>query len=198
MIIILSRILKHAAGDLVYKIDDSTEVGVSKKLRSPWKGPYLITEVLSPCLYRVQGRKQHDILHHDKLKLCVDREVPLHMRRLRRKFLRGESLDHSPVDVWSENLNLNSLFREIEAVPELIGVNLPRSTLENKTETGKMMKPKVVRPKVITEKVIDSEIAESHRNTEERIELRSIPDDVPGPSRVTRTGRTVTRPARFQ
>ena len=103
----------YNVGDFVYKLDDSTEVGVSKKLRSPWVGPFLIIEVLSPNLYRVQGRKERDVLHHDKLRLCVDREIPLRMRQMRRRFLSGD-LSHYDNDVWNDNLGLEKLFESVE------------------------------------------------------------------------------------
>ncbi len=99
----------YTVGDLVYKLDDSTEIGVSKKLKPPWVGPYLIVEVLTPNLYRVQGRKERDVLHHDKLRICLDREIPLRMRQMRRRFLAGEPLQQQH-DLWHDNLGIEKLF----------------------------------------------------------------------------------------
>ena len=80
---------KYEAGDLVYKLDDSTQIGVSKKLKSPWIGPLLVIAVLSPVLYRVKGFRNEEVLHHDKLKLCGDRLIPMWVRRMRQRFLQG-------------------------------------------------------------------------------------------------------------
>lgn len=45
------RLVEHQyePGDLVYKVDSSTKIGQSKKLRSPWKGPYLVVDAFYPC-----------------------------------------------------------------------------------------------------------------------------------------------------
>jgi hypothetical protein len=40
-------------GDLVYKVDDSTRVGISKKLTPPWKGPFLVVATSAP-LFRIR------------------------------------------------------------------------------------------------------------------------------------------------
>ena len=90
-----------SSGDLVYKVDDSTKVGVSKKLRPPWKGPYLVVQVRAP-LFLIRDRKGDSWQHQDKLKPCQDRAVPLWLRRARNRFLT--SLDHAqPVGVPEES-----------------------------------------------------------------------------------------------
>ena len=72
----------YSMGDLVYVVDDSTKIGQSKKLRSPWKGPFIIIEARHP-LYTVRDRKRDTVRHHDKLKRCEDRNIPLWLRRAR-------------------------------------------------------------------------------------------------------------------
>ena len=47
----------YEAGDLVYKLDSSQQVGQCSKLKPVYLGPYLIVEALSPLLYRIEGRK---------------------------------------------------------------------------------------------------------------------------------------------
>ena len=69
-------------GDLVYKLDSSTKIGQSKKLRAPWKGPYLVVDS-TPPLFKIRDRKGDSIIHHDRLKRCNDREIPLWLKRLR-------------------------------------------------------------------------------------------------------------------
>jgi hypothetical protein len=73
---------KHRAfeiGDLVYEINSATKVNVgqSTKLQPIWKGPLLVTKVLSTVLYEVRDRRHSRIVHQDRLKICVDREIPL-------------------------------------------------------------------------------------------------------------------------
>ena len=73
----------YSVGDLVYKINSVTKVGLSRKLSPIWIGPLVIEEVLSSVLYRVQGRKRTEVIHHDRLKPCVDRILPLWLRQRR-------------------------------------------------------------------------------------------------------------------
>ena len=68
-------------GDLVYKIDNSTKIGHSKKLRPIFMGPYLVQEVLALALFRLEGRKKTIVAHHDKLIKCRDRQLPFWIRR---------------------------------------------------------------------------------------------------------------------
>ncbi|VDI23542.1 Hypothetical predicted protein [Mytilus galloprovincialis] len=81
-------------GDLVYKIDSSTKIGHSKKLRSPWIGPYLVVSDHFP-LYTIKDRKGESVIHHDRLKKCNDREIPLWLRRLRHNMFNDTSFVHA-------------------------------------------------------------------------------------------------------
>ena len=54
-------------GDLVYKLNKGLKPGQSKKLQPIWKGPFLVTQVLSPILYKIQDRKKTQVIHHDLL-----------------------------------------------------------------------------------------------------------------------------------
>ena len=78
------------AGDLVYKLDSSTKVGQSKKLQPIYRGPYLVTKVLSPALFRIDDRNKSGVVHHDRLTLCKDRTIPLWLRQRRHKLLEEE------------------------------------------------------------------------------------------------------------
>ena len=68
--------------DMVLKVDTARKIGISPTLKSPWKGPYIVLEVKSPVLYRIKNRKTIEIVHHDRLKLCNDREFPKWLRKL--------------------------------------------------------------------------------------------------------------------
>lgn len=94
----------YQVGDLVYKLDSSSKVGSSKKLRQVWAGPFLVVEVLSPVLYRIESRKAKNVIHHDRLKLCQDRVVPLWLRRRRHNILQlDETIGYDEEEVMMEN-----------------------------------------------------------------------------------------------
>ena len=74
-------------GDYVLLLDQSSKVGISRKLRPIWVGPYIISQVLSPILFRIEDKKRSFVVHHDKLKICNDRTFPLWIRRKRQQVL---------------------------------------------------------------------------------------------------------------
>lgn len=73
--------------DLVYMIDSSTKIGQSKKLQKPWIGPFVVTGKLSPVLYRIKNRRKENVVHHDRLKRCSNRDTPIWLTRLRHTVL---------------------------------------------------------------------------------------------------------------
>ncbi|MEO1149251.1 MAG: hypothetical protein AAFY26_27425, partial [Cyanobacteria bacterium J06638_22] len=78
-------------GDLVYVLNGASKKGHSRKLQSIYCGPYLVTHRISDILYQIQGRngKGKQVVHHDRLKLCQDRAIPLWLRRERAEFLNN-------------------------------------------------------------------------------------------------------------
>ena len=90
-------------GDPVYLRDSSTKVGVSTKLRPPWLGPFLITSS-NPPLYEITSNSKTTKVHHDRLKLCRDSDLPLWLKRKRHSLL---SLDPelTPPDIQEESQN---------------------------------------------------------------------------------------------
>ena len=99
---------KYNVGDLVYLITSSSKVGQSNKLKPIWKGPYLMIKVISPVLFRIKGRKREVVVHHDRLKPCMDRSILLWMRRLRHREL---DLDETlPYEEDDDELGLTTLF----------------------------------------------------------------------------------------
>ena len=88
--------MKHFdVGDLVYKRNAAFRAGESRKLNPLYTGPYVVVEVLSPALFRVVDQKRSHVMHHDRLKLCEDRIVPLWARRKRHSIL-GFTLPYQP------------------------------------------------------------------------------------------------------
>lgn len=99
----------YSEGDLVYRLNEATTVSQSRKLQSPWKGPYLVISC-DPPLYTIMDHKERQFtLHHDKLKMCNDRELLLWTRRLRNTFFSGDeglskrTCDDHTIDIAKEN-----------------------------------------------------------------------------------------------
>lgn len=90
---IKSNTRSYEVGDVVYMVDTSSKVGQSKKLRKPWIGPFVIVYKFNHVLYRIQGKKENKVVHHDRLKLCQDRDLPLWLKRLRHSVLHPEPND---------------------------------------------------------------------------------------------------------
>jgi hypothetical protein len=78
-----AKVQKFDVGDIVYRRKTEFKKGESKKLNEVYSGPFLVIQVLSPFLLRVAGRKKTLVLHHDKLRLCHDRDIPFWIRRKR-------------------------------------------------------------------------------------------------------------------
>jgi transposase InsO family protein len=72
------RILErpYKEGDVVYLLDTASIKGKCKKLKSPWKGPGVIVEKLSACVYRVKLQRALFVTNHDRMKPCHDRKLP--------------------------------------------------------------------------------------------------------------------------
>lgn len=95
--------------------DSASKVGQSSKLRQIWKGPYLITKVILSTLYRIRDRKVESVIHHDRLKLCRDRTVPMWMQRLWHQLLEpgaSKELTLTPEPVMDSDFNLDMLFQD--------------------------------------------------------------------------------------
>ena len=78
---------QYCPGDVVYKLDEATVIGQSRKLRPPWKEPYLVIGSEPPLYILKDNRGKSKRIHHDKLKLCTDGTLPLWLARAKRLFL---------------------------------------------------------------------------------------------------------------
>ena len=158
----------YERGDLVYKVKSSSKIGQSRKLTPVWCGPYLVTEVLSPILYRIKDRKQESVIHHDRLKICEDRFVPMWMRRLRHDLLDlDDTIAHDEDEQDDEGdpvTNVGRLFNDLDVEDTITSTGQPGTDSET-----------------------DSESSDSDDSSEEENE--------PKEQRVTRKGRHVNRPA---
>ena len=99
-------------GDVVYKRNEAFHKGRTRKLESPWTGPYLVVRCRPP-LYTIRDRKRDVVHHHDKLKLCQDRAIPLWIRKLRSRFFQEEEAEEIVSPLQAEDLM--SVFRLFES-----------------------------------------------------------------------------------
>jgi transposase InsO family protein len=76
---VLTRPYKE--GDVVYILDTAAVKGKCKKLRSPWKGPGVISKQLTPYVYRVKLQNAIFTTNHDRMKPCHDRKLPVWLVR---------------------------------------------------------------------------------------------------------------------
>ena len=78
-----------SVGDLVWLNSPAIPRGQSRKLYSPWTGPYKVVTVISEVTYRienVQARRQRMVVHFDRLKACPpDMRLPTRQKTKQRK-----------------------------------------------------------------------------------------------------------------
>ena len=87
---------KFNVSELVYAKNSSVSKSQSRKLSPLFTGLYIVTEVLSPYLYRVQDQRKVLVFHHDRIKLCDDRVIPFWALRKRHALLQTVLDDPSP------------------------------------------------------------------------------------------------------
>lgn len=65
--------IQYQVGSLVWLHDPTHKKGLSRKLKNPWEGPYLVTEIISDLVYKIKhnSSSKSQIVHHDRLKLYV-------------------------------------------------------------------------------------------------------------------------------
>ena len=169
----------YEVGDLVYLRDESVKKGISKKLRPVFKGPFLVVKVHSDMLYTIQDRKRQSVIHHNRLKHCEDRYIPLWLRKLR-----------------SEILNLNETFDAEEDVSFSLDPDQNISTLfddacaENVSITDKTSGEQSKELLVPTAPDVSSDLLFPFEPPVEVVTST--------PSITTRTGRRVKKPFRFR
>ena len=185
----------YKIGDVVYLRDSSTQIGISSKLRPPWKGPLLVISARPP-IYRLRGRKKSTVVHHDRLKPCEDSTFPLWLQRQRHKLLetlpieemvdsdREPDLDDLPLDDPSD---VELLFDPDETLPYKLGDDPELLEDDNQFDYSPQFENK------IPTDIISQDLGD----------LESVPDtgDQFEPSiqpRTTRTGRKIHLPARFK
>ena len=129
---------KYSVDDAAFRFNKSIVLGQSKKLQPIWSGPWIMTQVISSVLYRIANGKRSMVAHHDSLKLCSDRYLPIWLLR-KRHDLKGEdvgdrvleqatdALGDSDEHENGDNLGLENLF-----------VEMTEEGLEQRYQTKKM------------------------------------------------------------
>lgn len=87
----------YQMGDVVLLRQDASKAGSCKKLNPVWVGPYLIVAILSPVIMKLRGPRKTFVVHHDRVKLCRDRQLPLWLRRARHELLHPTVPFRDPV-----------------------------------------------------------------------------------------------------
>lgn len=111
----------YDVGDFVYKLNSATKKGVSKKLLPIFDGPFVVTRVMSPILIEIENSKRKTIVHHDKLKHCDDRVIPLWLRRRRQELLSlDDTLPYDEDEHSYGDLDISDLFSQDAQDDEII------------------------------------------------------------------------------
>ena len=85
------------------KIGPGNKIRTIFKLKSPWKGPYIITPLVkTPVLYKVKEKTREYWIYHDRVKLCNDRKLLVWVKRLRNNILEK-------ILKWITTLNLREM-----------------------------------------------------------------------------------------
>ena len=121
-----ARVHKYDVGDLVYRWNSARRK--SRKLCPIFIRPYLVTEVISAALYRVQDRRKTMVFHHDKLKRCEDRNIPIWIRRKRQQLLKELGAATPQVDAIEAGIVEEESVKTLAELP-FAGEALP--SLEN-------------------------------------------------------------------
>ena len=149
----------YKAGDFVYVRDKTSRKGFSKKLEHPWRGPWLVVQLVhdSDVLYELTDGKRQVVVHHDRVK-PYRASVSLAMKRLKAKVLEKKDITEEIVsrdlihDDAVDDLALDAMFGQCEvaapststnAQTEYLDVTLPSDIRKAvTTRSGRAAKPR--------------------------------------------------------
>lgn len=203
---------KYHAGDLVYKVDSSSKIGHSKKLKSPWIGPYLVVSDNFP-IYKIKDRKGESVVHHDRLKRCDDREIPIWLRRMRHEICKEEGVENTTenTDGFEEtlhycggkpiydldlaaNASLTDEFKQLFHGPD--DINVYKQTSKKESSTNDLSISDSVGPGTPIQGTTSSIQSKSISGVSPKDQANISPTNEEVPT-YTRSGRTVRPPARY-
>ena len=178
---------KYNVGDLVYLINSSLKAGHSNKLKPIWKGPYIVIKVISPVLFRINGHKREVVVHHDRLKPCMDRSIPMWMRRLRHCAL---DLDETlPYEDDDDELRLTTFFEPPQIQQDNVQVQDNAQVYANQETSNTNLTQSA---ETILADLLESN-SEPLFSNQETVELTLQPA-----TQLSMTGRVRRRPARLK
>jgi len=102
------QVQTYGVGDAVLLANSARKVGLCPKLAPLWQGPFVVTAVLSPVLYRIAAPRRQWVVHHDRLRRCQEEPLPLWLRRKRHQ-LMGTSVTLSPNEPIDTDATLDIL-----------------------------------------------------------------------------------------
>ena len=94
-----------------------------------------MVEVITLVLFRVQGQKKTKVLHHDLLKRCFDRELPLWLQRARKNLDSPATASQESDPLWG----LQSLFQGSESDPAYTGLDDPKDSVSGDTANAELL-----------------------------------------------------------
>ena len=116
-----ARSQRFSEGDLVYKKNMGCKAGLSRKLCPLFVGPFIVKVVLPNDLYRIEGQRKEETVHHDRLRKCEDRAIPFWVRRRRHLDGHEEQGDGDATIAEVANSDLDETVAFGEDVPEASG-----------------------------------------------------------------------------
>ena len=90
---------QYSVGDIVFRLNHTSKLHESAKLKCPWEGPFVVTEVLSPVLVKIKNQRREFVVHHNNICPRTLRDVPLWVTRIRRRLKDDE--DDLPQLTWT-------------------------------------------------------------------------------------------------
>lgn len=171
-------------GDLVYRLDSTSVTGQSRKLKPIYVGPLVVTKVISPILYQLEDRKRTYVLHHDRLRYCDDRSIPLWIRRKRHQILDQTAALNDTIDLESSRIPAT---QDDQSQTADQYIQLPLLADEDDFNLQSLFDPNYTQDDV--QPLVDLPSLED----EEDLGIQQLFDPV-----VTRHGRTVRRPRYLQ
>ena len=76
--------------DIIFVFENPTHKSLSQKLQPLWKGPRIVIQNLSAYTYRIKLKTSIIVAHHDRMKICKDRELPTWLIRYKKNFIVNE------------------------------------------------------------------------------------------------------------
>ena len=145
-----------------------------------------MTQVISSVLYRIANRMRYMVAHHDSLKLCSNRDLPIWLLRKRHE-LTGQDVGNrvleqatdalgNPDEDWNgDDQGLEDLFAEM-------------------TEEGLEQRPQTQEMHYGDEASLDVLNDDDHELLEDYLDI----DDTQRETTRTRTGRVIKRPTHLE